>query len=501
MVSRQCSTGVVDEWDRRGSPNERIEVELTTIEPRAARAPPQSMPSVPSATASSRTSRDRPEQTVLHGTSRSLVLTSAAVSIGSLVIGWMMGSGSNDGSPAAAPVTTSAATPTTERITDTIAPPAGTAPSEPSAPSASNVSPQTASLQNDPVVRSDVERGSAASTVSWAAVPSATPIDLALPEELRGLQYEIAVVDGSGAAYRIDLASAVVRRYPGRIGQPSALAFVNDGQLLRYNRWDSSGRTLVAIDGTTTMLSLPGSGQVGIDGTGTVWSIDFEGSPFGDARRFDQYANPIGESFPMPSSGGVMFDPAGGLIVIDASGAYELDDDGSATRLVAGDIIALGATTAVVRECDGNLSCSSFVVDRATGTRRPIALAEIVASGPPPADAVGATTSAILPPYGWLSHGAGATITGSIALLPLQEVSETGNYLNESFALINIDVDRMIARAPTGYPAPAMTADGSWVFSIDPTTGIVATNTATGVAHAIELDHRDGFSALAVRST
>ncbi|HUF98712.1 MAG TPA: hypothetical protein VMM60_11345 [Ilumatobacter sp.] len=459
-------------------------------------------------------STDHPDQAVHHDTSRSLLLTGAAVSIGSLAIGWIMGGAATENNTAASPATTAAATTTTERIIATIeAPdtttPSGTAPSgtAPSDTSSSDTSPTTVSpsavspAQTDTVVRAEVVRGSTAATVSWASIPPGTPIDLTLPDDLQGLPYEIAVVDGSGAAYRIDLASATVRRYPGRIGQPSALAFVNDGQLLRYNRWDSSGRTLVALDGTTTMLSLPGSGQVGIDGTGTLWSVDFEGSPFGDARRFDQYGNPLGESFAMPTSGGIMFDPAGGLIVIDASGAYELDDDGAAMRLAVGDILALGATTAIVRECDAELVCSSFIVDRASGERRQIALDEIVAAGPPPTDADGATTSAILPPYGWLSQGAGATVIGNIALLPLQEVSETGSYLRESFALVDIEEDRMIGRARTGYPAPAMTADGAWVFSIDPTSGIVATNTTTGSAQAIDLDHRDGFYALAVRGT
>jgi hypothetical protein len=480
---------VVDEWARQGPPNDRIEIELTPVEPRASRAPPRHVPHdvVPT---------ERVEPVAPHSPSLSLLLTGAAVSIGSLAIGWMMGGGASNDEPATAPSTTAAATATTtsgSTVTDRTS----TTTNSPVSP-ASSVPAETAPAA--PAIRSDVDGRSAAATVAWASIPSGTPIELALPNELQGLPYEIAAVDGSGAAFRIDLASATVRRYPGRIGQPSALAFANDGQLLRYNRWDSSGRTLVALDGTTTLLPLPGSGQVGIDGAGTLWSIDFEGSPFGDARQFDQYGNPIGEPFPMPTSGGIMFDPAGGLIVIDASGAYELDDDGAAQRFADGDIIAIGAATAIVRECDVDLSCSSFVVDRSSGGRRPISLDEIVAAGPPPTDAVGVTTSAILPPYGWFSQGAAATITGNVALLPLQEVSETGNYLRESFALINIDEDRMIGRAASGYPGPAMTADGSWVFSVDPTIGIVATDTSTGATHAIDLDHRDGFYALAVRS-
>jgi hypothetical protein len=496
---------VVDEWARRGPPNDRIEIELTPVEPRASRAPPQPVPHDGPPT-------DLPDPVARHSSSRSLLLTGAAVSIGSLAIGWMMGGGASDDDPATAPNTTAAATATTTTATTATdrtnattespvsAPSTGTGTGTATATATAPSAPSAPSARSAPALRSDTDGRSAAATVAWASIPSGTPIELALPNELLGLPYEIAAVDGSGAAFRIDLASATVRRYPGRIGQPSALAFANDGQLLRYNRWDSSGRTLVALDGTTTLLSVPGSGQVGIDGTGTLWSIDFEGSPFGDARRFDQYGNPIGEPFPMPTSGGIMFDPAGGLIVIDASGAYELADDGTAERLAAGDIIAIGAATAIVRECDADLLCSSFVVDRASGGRRPIALDEIVAAGPPPADAVGATTSAILPPYGWLSQGAAATITGNVALLPLQEVSETGSYLRESFAVINIDDDRMIGRAASGYPGPAMTTDGSWVFSVDPTIGIVATDTTTGATHAIDLDHRDGFYALAVRS-
>jgi hypothetical protein len=66
-------------------------------------------------------------------------------------------------------------------------------------------------------------------------------------------------------------------------------------------------------------------------------------------------------------------DPAGGLLVVGApGGSYHVAPDGT-SRITAGDVIALNATTVVATDCgEAMANCGLVVIDRATGATTPL---------------------------------------------------------------------------------------------------------------------------------
>jgi hypothetical protein len=91
-----------------------------------------------------------------------------------------------------------------------------------------------------------------------------------------------------------------------------------------------------------------------------VVQLDHEGRETGLAFDFDGPGHAVGA------------DPAGGVVVVAPGGSYHAGLDGS-RRLTTGDIIAISATAALITECSDNLStCGLVVLDRATGSTRPL---------------------------------------------------------------------------------------------------------------------------------
>lgn len=75
-------------------------------------------------------------------------------------------------------------------------------------------------------------------------------------------------------------------------------------------------------------------------------------------------------------------DGAGGVLVVpEIGGVFVLSGDGDATRLTTGELIATGSSAAFVRECDEQLVCGVFRVDRSSGDRTPMVHPVLVASG------------------------------------------------------------------------------------------------------------------------
>ncbi len=68
-------------------------------------------------------------------------------------------------------------------------------------------------------------------------------------------------------------------------------------------------------------------------------------------------------------------DGAGGVIVeLDLGGIFVLNAADTPELLTAGELLAINAQVAYVRECDSTLRCGVFVLDRVTGERLPIDL-------------------------------------------------------------------------------------------------------------------------------
>jgi hypothetical protein len=68
-----------------------------------------------------------------------------------------------------------------------------------------------------------------------------------------------------------------------------------------------------------------------------------------------------------------MVDPLGGVVVQAPGGYYSLTPD-SRTRVTVGQLHALGRRRALAQECDAQLECGVFVIDRASGDRERLQL-------------------------------------------------------------------------------------------------------------------------------
>ncbi len=91
--------------------------------------------------------------------------------------------------------------------------------------------------------------------------------------------------------------------------------------------------------------------------------VDAQGTALGPRIEFD--AAEGDEIVGSDGRGGVVVElRLGGVFVIDASNAP--------SRVTTGELLAINAASAYVRECDDALECGVFVVDRASGARTPV---------------------------------------------------------------------------------------------------------------------------------
>ena len=74
-------------------------------------------------------------------------------------------------------------------------------------------------------------------------------------------------------------------------------------------------------------------------------------------------------------------DPAGGGVVQVSGGVFQVEADGP-TRITRGTLVAIGADRALVHECDEDLTCDYFLVDRSNSSRTPLVLSESLGEQP-----------------------------------------------------------------------------------------------------------------------
>jgi hypothetical protein len=134
-----------------------------------------------------------------------------------------------------------------------------------------------------------------------------------------------------------------------------------------------SGAVVLTDDGTRTLIDTGGWWPFGVsaDGSGRFWLLDERP----DALRMVEMSIsgvPTGSEIDLTSYPRLV-DPRGGIVVDAPGGSYLVTPEG-ATRLSPGTVVAAGRHWLLVEECDGNLECGHFMVDRATGARRRIEL-------------------------------------------------------------------------------------------------------------------------------
>ncbi len=131
-------------------------------------------------------------------------------------------------------------------------------------------------------------------------------------------------------------------------------------------RFVASERSALEIEGPSPGGFLwpgPEAGTVWQSGEGNVVAlelVDAQGTAFGPGIEFDAVDGD--EVVGSDGRGGVLVELAlGGVFAIDASN--------EPSRVTTGELLAINATAAYVRECDDALQCGVFVVDRVSGAR------------------------------------------------------------------------------------------------------------------------------------
>jgi hypothetical protein len=458
-----------------GHEPERIEIELTSHDPagaaaRARRLQSESVDGDAGIVAAGEVA-DGDEPGWL-GTERGRLLTVGGVAaLIALVVGVLVGRMGSDG------VQTSDA-PTTEEATTTT-----------TMPGNNDTLPPAPDIQAPPTTRATVAITTTTVIDTDADIEVVEPIavDPAVPSD----PVEVVALTPDGELVRIDIANGIATRSQvvpgGRFNAFGAPAGVHAGTgWILVPALGPDGTSIVIFDdGSRSTLELGGwfPVLVGADG-GTVWRVDpdrvtgdltwvteiaFDGSETGVAID-------VGGHYPQ------MADPLGG-VVVEAPGGYYSVGVEATTRLTDGRLIAVGERRLVVEECDDQLTCGVFVVDRATGDRTPLALDPALGDAAPIEFGASWTIRQPLSPdedalliVRWDTSGSGGQTLGVVDLT-------TGGY-TEIGSVFDL-------------PQAAWSPDGERVFWLD-ARYIKVFDRATGESVLLS-PGLDAFAALAVR--
>ena len=358
---------------------------------------------------SSAFARDAPDAAIVQGDAdrppagnARFVLVSALVGVGALALGWGLGRSSNDGASVSPPSPIDEAAVDRSQPVESI----GTAPP---------TTPAVAPSPIEPMTTSDVV---AADSSPRSLIVIEDVVDVA--SVLQGQPIEIVAFDIGRQLFQLDLTTSRLSATEAAV-QPfgkNEVLVAPDWVLLPSN--DASflssvvGRQLFQLD----QVDFGASWQVvGLADSGSVWWIDpmlNEGSGTVVQRRSIN-GDLLDEIVMLPVSPSAV-DPAGGLIVelpgrvltvrpepsvVDPETGISTVADPEISSLTTGRLLALGADTSVVEECEDDLTCGVFVVDRATAERRPLARADARVdarvddgAGPVPYGRVGAASVA-----------------------------------------------------------------------------------------------------------
>lgn len=134
---------------------------------------------------------------------------------------------------------------------------------------------------------------------------------------------------------------------------------------------------------TGTVSSTPAFGPSGPlfagPSPGTAWQVAERSAPEGlSFDLVDSSGAPLGATIAANAANindVIGSDGAGGIIIeLDLAGVFVLNAAAAPERLTTGELLAVDAQVAYVRECDNTLRCGVFALDRASGERQPSAV-------------------------------------------------------------------------------------------------------------------------------
>lgn len=229
-------------------------------------------------------------------------------------------------------------------------------------------------------------------TTTRAPIESAVG-QVELDPRLTGVPITVVATGADGVVRRLDLSTGrvVSNGRADRAGEQGDVRLIDVGPDWAMT-WDYSGSAAMVDydDGRQdrTTFADPWSLFAG-PASGTFWSTEFGLDPSSPTvfSLVDLAGEELGPTIEIPAGlWNVRPDPDGGLVVaVDGRNySYTLDETDARTvarrYLGAGSVLGLSADVAVLRDCDADLECSMFVVDRATGAERVVPLEQGLAN-------------------------------------------------------------------------------------------------------------------------
>ena len=184
---------------------------------------------------------------------------------------------------------------------------------------------------------------------------------------------EVIAVTRQGVVVRIDAitGSTVSTHASAQFGQ----AFVSAGDGWVVVPDDRGGLSVIADDGSRSSVDLGGWFPPLTSDGAAFWRAEFD-QPSGQPSLLVETLLDGSETGAVIELDGFypqMVDPLGGVVVQAPGGFYSLTPD-SRTRMTVGQLYALGRRRALVNECDAELECGVFVIDRDSGARERLQL-------------------------------------------------------------------------------------------------------------------------------
>lgn len=211
---------------------------------------------------------------------------------------------------------------------------------------------------------------------STAAKPGLGPVVIRNKGDLVAGKLDVDLFALSASAvYRVETATGRVTQTPLELGanaEQSSFLAVPGAVIIRPN--DSVPGAIIRDDEPASPLRgllrhaafvLPGPG-------GHLWAGSYDRE--NRMMLSDLRGRPVGPVSPSPT-GWAVSDQAGNLLVSDVGGAYESRPSGL-RRVTTGQVSAIGSHHYVVVECNEVHTCTSSVLNRATGERRRLGSAD-----------------------------------------------------------------------------------------------------------------------------
>ena len=389
-----------------------------------------------------------------------LVVTSVAVGLVALLLGWVLGRSGDDG----AAQTVDATAPTTANATATTAVPETVLPGEP-VPEA-----RLPTTTRPP------------RTTTTALPPVWQESTVAIDPRLAGATDRIVAVTVDRDLIELDLATGMLRTLNVRTWSTSQTPFApiagDDFVSVQFDNGNTPD-VFIGDDTTPTRLPLSDPWATYWDvAAGTVWTMRYEdrsGRP-SQMVELDLHGDATGRTIDLnglwPSG---VSDPAGGVVIGDPSvGLFSVTPEGS-QRIADGRPLALGLGHVVSYECGDTLDdCGLRLIDRETGASRPVQLDEEI------------MTDRVL--NGWWGGpqaATGVTADGRTATFALAD--ELGR---PSLGVLDTGTGELTTfeseMARFSYPSAAWSGDEHWLFLV--ADGVVtAYDRTTGEQFAVSV--------------